>query len=547
MGEVKLLDCTLRDGGYLNDWNFGHDSIVNIYERLVSSRMDIIEVGFLNQNYDADINRTIQPDSRSLDKLYENLERGKSLIVGMIDYGTCDVCHIVPCKESYLDGIRVIFKKDKRRAAIDFCHEIKSLGYKVFVQAVSITSYSDEELKELLVMVNDLEPYAFSLVDTYGLLHKNQLIHYFDLSDQRLKPSIGLGYHSHNNFQLAYANCVELIEKNISRTLLIDGSLYGMGKSAGNAPTELLAMYLNDSGRSQYKVYHLLEAIDTAILDIRKEIQWGYSFKFFVAASNDCHPNYVSYLMDKKKLSVKSINEILEHIAPEKKLNYDRDYIEELYVAFQKRECDDRADRERLLKLFRGKRILLVGPGKSVECNIKNIQEYQEQNQAVSIAVNYIPETVRIDGLFISNAKRYVQLSSRLNALKERPVLIATSNVTSAGKIFPYNLNYSDLLDEDAMIVDNPMIMFMKLLKEMDIESLALTGFDGYTKSESANYVNPNMEHSFSREKAQDINRDVVRSIERLSVGYPFFYLTASLYQETEQEEKNEKIQGSNI
>lgn len=528
------MDCTLRDGGYLNEWNFGHDSIVNIYERLVSSRIDVIEVGFLNQNYDMDMDRTIQPDSKSLDRIYENLDRGQSLIVGMIDYGTCDIEHIVPCRDSYLDGIRVIFKKDKRWEAIAFCHEIKKLGYKVFVQAVSITSYSDAELKDLLVMVNDLEPFAFSLVDTYGLLHKNQLIHYFDLADQELNPSIGLGYHSHNNFQLAYANCVELIERNISRQLLVDGSLYGMGKSAGNAPTELLAMYLNDTGRSQYKVYHLLEAIDTTILDIRKEIQWGYSFKFFVAASNDCHPNYVSYLMDKKKLSVKSINEILERIVPEKKLNYDKDYIEELYVMFQKRECDDREDRKKLFTLFRGKRILLIGPGKRVLQNIQRIRDYQKQDQVVSIAVNFIPAACPIDALFLSNAKRYVQLSSKLNALDSQPVLIATSNITSAGKIFSYSLNYSGLLDEKAMIVDNPMVMFMKFLKGMEITDLALAGFDGYTKSESANYVNPNMEHSFSREKAQDINRDVVGSIQRLSLNYPFFYLTESLYEETQ-------------
>lgn len=537
MGEIKLLDCTLRDGGYLNDWNFGHDSIVNIYERLVSAEMDIIEVGFLNENQAFHIDRTIQPDSKSLDKLFENLDKGKSCIVGMIDYGTCSLAHVIPCEESYLDGIRVIFKKNKRHDAIAFCHEIKALGYKVFVQAVSITSYTDEELEDLLALVNELEPYAFSLVDTYGLLHKNQLIHYFDLADRRLKPSIGLGYHSHNNFQLAYANCVELIEKNISRLLLVDGSLYGMGKSAGNAPIELLATYLNDAGRSNYKVYHLLEAIDTAILDIRKEIQWGYSFKFFVSASNDCHPNYVSYLMDKKKLSVKSINEILEQITPDRKLNYDRDYIEELYVAFQKKECDDTGDRADLLNLFKGKKVLLLGPGKSVERNPGNIQKYQKLEGVISVAVNYIPEGMHIDYLFISNAKRYVQISSNLNALEDRPVVIATSNVTSAGKTFPYNLNYSDLLDEEAMIVDNPMIMFMRLLIELQIESLALAGFDGYVESESANYVNPNMEHSFSHEKAVDINKDVVKSMQRLALNYPYFYLTESLYQKITREE----------
>lgn len=536
MGEIKLLDCTLRDGGYLNDWNFGSDSIVNIYERLVSSEMDIIEVGFLNENYEFDKDKTIQPDSKSLDKLFENLEKNKSVIVGMIDYGTCAIENVVPCEDSYLDGIRVIFKKDKRQSAIEFCHKIKELGYKVFVQAVSITSYTDEELVDLLELVNNLEPYAFSLVDTYGLLHKNQLIHYFDMADELLRPTIGLGYHSHNNFQLAYANCVELIEKNISRLLLIDGSLYGMGKSAGNAPIELLATYLNDTGRSDYKVYHLLEAIDTAILDIRKEIQWGYSFKFFVSASNDCHPNYVSYLMDKKKLSVKSINEILEQITPDRKLNYDKNYIEELYVAFQKKECDDADDKTGLLSLFEGRKVLLLGPGKSIECNPGNVKKYQKLDGVISVAVNYIPEDMHIDCLFISNAKRYVQISSKLNALKNKPIVIATSNVTSAGKTFPYNLNYSDLLDEEAMIVDNPMIMFMRLLIQLRIESLALAGFDGYVESESANYVNPNMAHSFSHEKAVDINRDVVSSIQRLDLNYPYFYLTESLYQKVNED-----------
>ena len=154
------------------------------------------------------------------------------------------------------------------RPAIAFCHEVKKLGYQVFAQAVSITSYSDEELKVLIDLVNELEPYAFSLVDTYGLLHKGQLMHYFELADQWLKESIGLGYHSHNNFQLAYANCIELIQHPIKRTLVVDGSLYGMGKNAGNAPTELLATYLKDNCQKNYHINQLLEAIDVTILEI---------------------------------------------------------------------------------------------------------------------------------------------------------------------------------------------------------------------------------------------------------------------------------------
>ncbi len=364
MPDINLLDCTLRDGGYLNDWEFGHDNIVNIFERLVSAGVDIIEIGFLNASREYDANRTIFPDARSVNLTYAGLEKGTSMIVGMIDYGTCGIDRMIPASDSFMDGIRVIFKKEKKESAIAFCRQIKELGYKVFAQAVSITSYDDAELMDLIGLVNDLEPYAFSLVDTYGLLHKNQLMHYFEFANEHMSDTIRLGYHSHNNFQLAYANCIEVMEiPDLGRKVVIDGTLYGMGKSAGNAPLELLATYMNDNFGKRYHCSQLLEAIDVTILELYKKIPWGYSFKFFLSASKDCHPNYVSYLMDKKKLSVKSINEVLDKLERSKRLSYDQAYVERLYVEYQKQECDDTVDRKQLREWLEGRDILLLGPG----------------------------------------------------------------------------------------------------------------------------------------------------------------------------------------
>ena len=128
MEEIKLLDCTLRDGGYLNDWEFGRDNIVNIFERLVSAEVDIIEIGFLNEQRNYDENRTIFPDAEAINRTYGMLEKGKSMIVGMIDYGTCGIDKLVPVAESFMDGIRVIFKKEKKEGAIAFCKQVKELG-----------------------------------------------------------------------------------------------------------------------------------------------------------------------------------------------------------------------------------------------------------------------------------------------------------------------------------------------------------------------------------------------------------------------------------
>lgn len=535
MSKISLLDCTLRDGGYLNDWEFGHDNIVNIFERLVSANIDIIEIGFLNESRLYDANRTIFPDAVSVNRTYESLSKNASMIVGMIDYGTCGIERLIPAEESFMDGIRVIFKKEKKEGAIEFCRQVKKLGYKVFAQAVSITSYNDDELMDLIRLVNELEPYAFSLVDTYGLLHKNRLMHYFDFVDKHMKTAIGLGYHSHNNFQLAYANCIEVMElPQIKRKVVIDGTLYGMGKSAGNAPLELLATYMNDNFAKQYHCSQLLEAIDVTMLELYKQIPWGYSFKFFLSASKDCHPNYVTYLMEKKKLSVKSINEILDKLEDSKKLLYDREYVERLYVEYQKKECDDTKDRVHLKNWLQGRDILVLAPGRNVVKQSNRIKDYLAKKGAenvVKIAINFVPSEIPVDAVFISNAKRYVPLSTKLSQSEDKLITLATSNVTKASGTFDYVFNYSTLLDEQALIVDNPMIMFLKLLCEARVSHAALAGFDGYVKATAHNYVNPNMDYSFSREKAQEINSDVINSVERLGeLGFEMEYITDTLY-----------------
>jgi len=530
MKRIELLDCTLRDGGYVNDWEFGHDNIVTLFERLVSSKVDYIEIGFMDDRRPFDVNRSITPGTEGMNKLYSHLNKGDACVVGMIDYGTCDISLIQPQKETVMDGIRVIFKKQKMHDAISYMKQIKALGYKVFTQAVSITSYNDDELQELITLVNELDPYAFSLVDTYGLLHKEQLMHYFRFADKHLNLSIRLGYHAHNNFQLAFANCVELMEsEETDRTILVDGTLYGMGKSAGNAPVELLANYMNTHINKHYHVNQMLEAIDVTIMDIYRKIPWGYNLKFFVSASNDCHPNYVTYLMDKKKLSMSSINHILAKLEGEQKLLYDQDYIESLYLQYQKRECDDSLDFAALKEQVIGKNILLLAPGKRIYSDMSKVKQYIEDYNPVVISINFIPSEYRVDFAFLSNAKRYVAQATKISMKDVR--LIATSNVTKSEGAFDYIFSYSELLDEDALIVDNPMIMLVKLLNNMQVANIGLAGFDGYEKTALPNYINANMEHTFSKELAMEINEDVKKSLAKVDLKQPICFVTESLYE----------------
>ena len=532
--QLKLLDCTLRDGGFVNDWNFGHANIVNIFERLISSGVDVLEIGLLDERRPFDRNRTIMPDTESADRIFERLDKSGTMIVGMIDYGTCPISRLSPCADSFIDGIRVIFKKHVMEEAIDFCRQVKELGYEVFVQAVSITSYTDPELLRLISLVNALNPYALSIVDTYGLLHQDNLLHYFDRLNQNLHPEIAIGYHSHNNFQLAYSNSIEIIREPAERLILIDASLYGMGKSAGNLPIELISMYMNDNCGKRYDISQMLEAIDINIMPVFRQNPWGYNLFYYISASNHCHPNYVRFLMDRHTLSLRALNAILNAIAPEKKLLYDKEHIELLYRDYQSRECRDEDAIAELSEALGNRPLLLLGPGKNMELQRERVLSYIQERSPVILAVNYIPEDIAISYAFLTNSRRYVQLESRLLDIAAgcgAPVrIIATSNITNVRAPFDYTLNYSALIDPDAEIIDNSFVMLLNVLVRTGVKEAACAGFDGYTVH-GDNYFNASMDYQIARQKADSINQYVNAMLKRLQGVLKLHFLTDTLYQ----------------
>jgi len=531
MKQRYLLDCTLRDGGYINDWEFGHDNIVNIFERIVASGVDVIEIGFLDDRRTFDVNRSIMPSTGCTAKIFGKLDKKSSMVVGMIDYGTCGIESLQPCSQSYLDGIRVIFKKDKMYPAMEFCHQVKALGYKVFAQLVSVGSYSDGELSEVIRLANEVKPFAISMVDTYGLLNPKALQHIMKIIDESLDPEIVLGFHAHNNFQLGYTNTVAVLEYNTARDVLVDGTLYGMGKSAGNAPLELVAMYMNEHHGKHYVVTEMQEAITSSVMDFQKRSPWGYQLFYYIAASNKVHPNYVSYLMNKRTLSVTSVNAILKRIPEDQKLEKNMKLIEQLYLDYQKHECDDRKDIEKLAGELKGKRLLIIGPGSSVGTCSKRINEFIKQEKPVVISINYIPMQYHPDYIFITNATRYVQSTSKLLESNNAGIkVIASSNLTKKVRDFDYVINYSGVIDEAAEFPDNSMCMLIRTLMRCGCKDVVLAGLDGYT-ADSINYFDVDKEYSFLKEKATSLNDYARQFFAGISDKINVEFLTPSKYQ----------------
>ncbi len=529
MGAIRLLDCTLRDGGYINDWEFGYPNLISVFERVVNAGVDVVEVGFLDERRKFDINRSIMPDTECVQKIFGKIDKKDAIIVGMIDYGTCPIENLQPCSESYLDGIRVIFKKHLMYEAMEFCRQVKALGYKVFSQLVSITSYSDDELDELIRLANEVKPFAVSMVDTYGLFYKDNLMHYFNRLDEYLNPEIGLGYHSHNNFQLAYSNCMEILRKKIKRDILLDATLYGMGKSAGNAPIELLAMHMNEDYGKDYDISQILEAIDGNIMKIYQEKPWGYNLFYYLAASNSCHPNYVQFLMDKHTLSIKSINTVLNRIDFEKKLLYDEKHIEQLYYEHQKKECNDTEARHELTERFSGKKILVLGPGKTIVEDKAKILKFIEDEKPIVMSINFIPDDYPVEYVFLSNPRRYISLLRKLRYEDKKVQIIATSNVTETKGNFDFTLNNEALLDRDAVVMDYSFVMLLKVLMDKKVDTVFCAGLDGYAENGS-NYAAEEMEYWFARRNAGILNNYVKEFLKDIAGDFQVKFLTETFY-----------------
>lgn len=526
--SINLLDCTLRDGGYVNDWKFGHNNLVSMFERLVDSNVDYIEIGFLDDRRPFDIDRSIMPNTDCVDKIYGNLDKKQAQILGMIDYGTCNISNLKPCDESYLDGIRVIFKKHIMHEAMEYCRQVKALGYKVFAQLVSITSYNDEELLELVELVNDVKPYAVSMVDTYGLLHPDELLHYYEILDNHVDADVQIGFHAHNNFQLAYANALTFIEKDAKHDIVVDGTLYGMGKSAGNAPLELIAMRLNEKFGKLYKIDPMLESIEESVMDFYKTSPWGYKMFFYLCALNKCHPNYVTYYQEKQNLSVSKLDQLLAMIEPEdKKLLYDKLVAEKLYSDFVDSEGCDETSKKKLHDELIDRPLLIIGPGKNIKLQSDKVSDYIQDNNPIVISINYIPENIAVDYVFTTNSKRYHDMP------KGSYKIIATSNVECRNGKFEFKVNRAELLESSEEIKDNSFLMLLKLLKGIGIKEVVCAGFDGYSDKED-NYFNPSMEYGFVKSEAKYLNRHMKNVIADMRNDMSISFLTYSAYEESE-------------
>lgn len=530
MKQISILDCTLRDGGYINNWNFGSVIIRNITEKITQSNIDIIECGFL-RDVEYDVNCAVYNDVHQIIP-FISPKKPDIMYVGMIAVGDISADKITPYDGLSIDGIRLTFHKHEWDEVRATAVALMKKGYKVFIQPVGTTGYSDRELLELVEKVNELKPFAFYIVDTLGTMYRNGLLHTFYIVENNLDSEIVIGYHSHNNLQLAFSNAQALMTLNTRRNLILDASVFGMGRAAGNLCTELITQYINVNLESRYNVTPLLEIVDDYLIPIFNNTPWGYSVPYYLSAIGNIHPDYSTYLINKQTISIKSIGTILNQIPSEKRSLYDQSYIEMLYLKFQQHEINDIEPRKRLSKLIDKRPVLIIAPGKTIRNKQNEINSFIDKHNPFIITINFVSDEFPQDIAFISNMKRFdglMQLTEQINS----PIVV-TSNIMQnpiSEQFLP--VNYTSLLGNEAE-ADNSGIMLIHLLEDLGVSVIFLAGFDGFSSNIQDNYYSQELINSVERSAIIQKNAAIVKHLNRIRERLKLVFVTPSYFEESQ-------------
>lgn len=517
MNNIHILDCTLRDGGYCNEWRFGFKNAVKIARGLQEAGIDIIECGFLTDrvSYNPEITKYTTLDEVA--KIIPQNRAGKKYVV-MMNYGEYCVDNLPQQDGSSVDGIRVAFHKKDLDNALIMCKKIQEKGYLVFIQAMVSLAYSDDEFLALIKSVNDINPYAFYIVDSFGMMKSKDLTRLFYVVEHNLNSDIWIGFHSHNNMQLAYSNAQILTNVQTNRDLIIDSSVYGMGRGAGNLNTELFLMYLNENAGKTYQIKPILVLIDEIINVFYQENAWGYSLPNYISASHNAHPNYAGYLDDKKTLTIEGINDIFDMMEEDRKVSYDKGYIEDLYLRYMETGKVQEEHRAELKSKLAGKRIVLIAPGKSSIEESDRVKSFIDEDTLV-VSVNFSYDIVLTDYVFVSNSRRYKEIPT-----KERLKCIVTSNIPACDVY--YKTEYRDLLNQEETVYDNAGLMAIKFFLNYDIEGLYLVGYDGYSHDLRDNYGRSDMAFITRNAVLDAINLGMSRVLKEYAISGKIEFLT---------------------
>jgi 4-hydroxy 2-oxovalerate aldolase len=283
--QIKVIDCTVRDGGLMNKWQFEDQFVRNVYHALSEARVDYMEIGYLSS--ESAFSRDEYGPWRfcaeeDLQRIIGDTEK-KIKLSAMADIGRIEYDDIPPKSESSLDMVRVACYVHQIDKAIALAHHCIEKGYETTINLMAVSTVGLRDLNEALEDLDKSKVPIIYLVDSFGAFYSEHIDTLGAKYFERM-PDKTIGIHCHNNQQLAFANTISAIINGVN---FLDATLYGIGRGAGNCPLELLLSFLKNP---KFKVRPIIKCIEEDIFPWAKKIDWGYSVPYMVTGVLNQHP-----------------------------------------------------------------------------------------------------------------------------------------------------------------------------------------------------------------------------------------------------------------
>lgn len=399
-----VLDCTIRDGGYVNNWNFDNRMVREVYRSLSKAGVDYIELGFRgNEKYfdRAKFGTWRFSTEEDLREVIQGINGIPICIMG--DYGKIDLTDFDEKKDSVIDLVRIAVHKTNIFNAIKLLEKIKLKGYQVSLQAMAFRGYTQQEKNDLITALKHSDLDFIYIADSYGSFLPNQMEEIF--APFLELPNIKVGFHPHNNLQLAFANTLEAIKLGVN---IIDASIYGMGRGAGNLPIEVLISYLGNQSKDKYNVIPILNCIDNFFIELKKKYPWGYNLPYMISGIFNLHPYYAKDLVDRREYSIEDIWKGLEVVEKIKPVGFDRSLIDTLI--------------EKGIIGSLGERVRITGSKLAVEEDIPKSREVERPP-------SYLKRHPDADFLVLANGPSLKEYRDRIDAFikKYNPIVLGAN------------------------------------------------------------------------------------------------------------------------
>ena len=500
--RIKVLDCTLRDGGYYNNWDFEASTVDKYIKAMIGTKVDYVEIGFRNFSQ----NHFLGAYAYSTDNFLNNIKDIEKLNIAVMSDASIflgdklDIKKKVsllynPKDKSPVSLVRIATHYKDVEASKDIFLTLKELGYSValnLMQTGGKTAIEIESVVKIISSWNVVETLYFA--DSLGNMDNEEVISIIKVLNTCWDKELGI--HTHNNKGKAISNSLVALSHGVT---WVDATVQGMGRGAGNGATEDLLRDINNTNGNFYypeNLYKLaLEEFDV----LQKKYQWGHSLLYSLAADYSIHPTYIQEMIADERYSNEETLQIIESMKDIPTKSYNKDMLEKLKSksnngsTSKKNEGTWNAD-----NWFEGKDVLLIGSGPS-SLNYKNgiidyIKNYKPHVLCLNINKDYDEEL--IDGYVTANSSR-ILMESKYYLKTSKPIYTSKrlfSDNPNLAKISKQIKDFSVNVNENSLKIESnsceipyslSVIYALCLLTAGNAKKIYMVGFDGYEKNDN--------------------------------------------------------------